>query len=61
MHNIETPRAVIYARDNGSAMKWGAIIRGADTGAQFNTYLQASDYARDGALPVVAFIVEQCK
>jgi hypothetical protein len=59
-HDVSNVRAVIYSRDNGKSMKWGVINRGRDTGAQFNTYLQASDYARDGALPIVALTVQAC-
>ena len=61
MRNIEAPAIVTYARSVAGQLKWGAIVRGKDTGAQFNSYNQLSDYLRDGALHVVAFIVEQCK
>jgi hypothetical protein len=61
MRSIEAPAIVTYARTVAGALKWGAIIRGRDTGPQFNSYNQMSDYLANGALPIVAFTVEQCK
>lgn len=57
--NVDTSDApaLIYPRGE----KFGAIVRGQDTGAQFNSYTQANDYVRKGALPIVAFLLEQCK
>jgi hypothetical protein len=61
MRSTEAPAIVTYAQTVAGEMKWGAIIRGRDTGPQFGSYIQLTDYLRDGALPVVAWIVEQCK
>jgi hypothetical protein len=61
MRSIEAPAIVTYAQSVAGQLKWGAIIRGADTGPQFTSYNQMGDYLRDGALPIVAWTVEQCK
>ncbi len=59
--NIDTTiRPVIYSRDNGRAMKWGFIRGATDTGAQFDTYLQAVEYAQNGAAPIVAATIQWC-